>query len=156
MKRRGPMDDLMKSLEADREIDLPMDAAFYDRLHDKIMAQVEKTPMRPAPWYQKPRRLLLSPWKSWPKPGRGFAALALILLSGWTLSPSDEASNSVQGASGDLMREVDALVRATPEVATQSWLTGQLESEFLMDVSASSFENQEQDLFKSLWSEGRN
>lgn len=82
MNRRRPMVDLMKTLEADREIDLPMESAYYDRMHDKIMAQIEKTPMRPSPWYEKPSRVLMGPWKSWQKPGRGFIALAMVLLSG--------------------------------------------------------------------------
>lgn len=67
MRHRKSMDEVMRALEADRDLALPMDPAYYDQLHDKIMERIEKTPMRPSPWYEKPRRLLLAPWRYWPK-----------------------------------------------------------------------------------------
>ncbi len=52
------------------DVQLPNNQAYYDRMHDKIMACVEdlemEPPIRPAMrCFEKPRRLLRNHWKGW-------------------------------------------------------------------------------------------
>jgi hypothetical protein len=55
---------LVKTLLENKEIEMPMDAAYYDRLHAKIMNGVEeaarrpRSPLRPSAWYEKPKSFL--------------------------------------------------------------------------------------------------
>ena len=52
------------------EVQLPNNQAFYDRLHDKIMARIEdtemETPVSPAARsIEKSKRLLRDHWRGW-------------------------------------------------------------------------------------------
>jgi len=52
------------------EVLLPINPAYYDRLHDKIMARIEETemetPARPvAKVFEKSSRLLRDHWRGW-------------------------------------------------------------------------------------------
>ncbi len=40
---------LKEQLKREDPIELPMDDMFFDKLHDKIMAEVDKTDVKPAP-----------------------------------------------------------------------------------------------------------
>ncbi|MGZ3689872.1 MAG: hypothetical protein ACXVAX_00125 [Pseudobdellovibrio sp.] len=44
---------LIKKMKADDSVELPMDDLFFDQLHDKIMAAVEKTEVKPVNKWQK-------------------------------------------------------------------------------------------------------
>lgn len=72
-KQPSPMEELMKALEADRELPLPMDATYYDRLHDRIMSAIDETPgstrgrppeLKHKTWFEKPRSLFWRPWRA--------------------------------------------------------------------------------------------
>jgi hypothetical protein len=52
------------------EVRLPNNQAYYDRMHDKIMARVDDTemeaPVRPAARsFEKSKKLLRDHWKGW-------------------------------------------------------------------------------------------
>lgn len=52
------------------EVQLPDSKAYYDRLHEKIMARIEETeieaPRRPARRsFEKSKQLLRDQWRSW-------------------------------------------------------------------------------------------
>jgi hypothetical protein len=52
------------------EVYLPHNQAYYDRIHDKIMARIEDTemeaPLRPTKRsFEKSKRLLRDHWKGW-------------------------------------------------------------------------------------------
>lgn len=49
---------LEKQLKQSENIELPMDEAFFDRLHDQIMAEVEKTEIKPTTRWSKTREFL--------------------------------------------------------------------------------------------------
>lgn len=55
MRKTESMKDiiLLKKLKAEDPIELPMDDAFFDNLHDKIMSSVEKTEIKPVSKWQK-------------------------------------------------------------------------------------------------------
>lgn len=52
------------------EVQLPNNQAYYDRLHDRIMARIEETeieaPLRPAMRsFEKSKALLRDHWRGW-------------------------------------------------------------------------------------------
>lgn len=47
------------------EVDLPMDAQFYDQLHDKILARVDDASLDTANRIHRMRSTLQAHWKSW-------------------------------------------------------------------------------------------
>ncbi len=62
---------MRKNLKAQDTLDLPMDPAFYDKLHEKIMSKVDETIMLPKPFLETPRRLLKMHWREWIYPVGG-------------------------------------------------------------------------------------
>ena len=44
---------LLNKMKADDPVELPMDDLFFDQLHDKIMAAVEKTDIKPVSKWEK-------------------------------------------------------------------------------------------------------
>ncbi len=65
------MKELLKTLEANREQALPMDVAYYDQLHARIMLAVEEAAetkghppeLKRKTWFEKPTSLFWRPWK---------------------------------------------------------------------------------------------
>lgn len=55
MKKTDSMKEmlLVKKMRAEDPVELPMDDAFFDRLHNKIMAGVEKTEIKPQSKWSK-------------------------------------------------------------------------------------------------------
>lgn len=55
MKETNSMKDalLVRKMKAEDPIELPMDDMFFDKLHDKIMASVEKTEIKPVSKWEK-------------------------------------------------------------------------------------------------------
>ncbi|MBX2988731.1 MAG: hypothetical protein KF802_12620 [Bdellovibrionaceae bacterium] len=65
MKKTTPLIQWHKTLRSEGDVEIPMDPAYYEALHDRIMSAVAKTEMKPEPWYARPGRLLRAPWRSW-------------------------------------------------------------------------------------------
>lgn len=60
-----PMSEVLQALESEQDIELPMDPAYYQRLHDRIMAAVERKESTPPDWYEKPRSVRPAPsWRT--------------------------------------------------------------------------------------------
>jgi hypothetical protein len=55
MKKTDSMKEmlLVKKMRAEDPVELPMDDAFFDKLHDKIMSGVEKTEIKPQSKWSK-------------------------------------------------------------------------------------------------------
>ena len=55
MKKTDSMKEmlLIKKMRAEDPVELPMDDLFFDKLHDKIMASVEKTDIKPLSKWSK-------------------------------------------------------------------------------------------------------
>src|SRR5688500_8756695 len=78
-QNRLPKDNmkLRRQLKKGGEIKLPMDDAFYERLHDKIMAAVAETEIKPVSKIEATQELLQRHWRSISQ-----VTLALLLLFG--------------------------------------------------------------------------
>lgn len=73
---------MRKGLKAADELELPMDPEFFNRLHNKIMAQVSETAIEPVSKFYRPRKFLKAHWREWIYPaGRTMAfVFAMTLL----------------------------------------------------------------------------
>lgn len=86
MKRLTPMEETMNALDAAKDIELPMDPAYYDALHSRIMAAVDRAdqhrlqgrPPAPRPWYARPQDALRAHFKSWLTIGGGLSGFILV------------------------------------------------------------------------------
>ena len=137
------LDKMRKGLKAMEEIELPMDAAFYDRLHDKIMAKVEHAEMAPKENLSGPKKFLKNQltkqWRSWVYPTGSTLALAVVgtLL---TMQFSSTKTLSVQALNQNTEKVISAALES-PDAISQSLLVSQTEADFFVDVASQSFEN---------------
>lgn len=155
MSAKTPMEELFAALEADKDLELPMDPAFYDRLHDKIMAGVEKTEMEHPAWYEKPQKYLRGHWRSWSLFGGSLSVLLLSLhLSAGLVTKSLHGSHAVTAARQE-DRLLDQALKA-PDALSRSILISQTESEFFVDLADSSFEDLSIDKFNRIMGEAVN
>src|SRR5690606_29905846 len=117
---------------------LPMDAEFYDRLHDKIMASIEQTTIHKPSIWEKRRERLRAHWKSWTVSG---GSLLLVLFAA-TQSPIwvdsvVENSHTVQVVRNE--EEFNFESSAAPEEFAETLITYQSHSDFFVDVAERSF-----------------
>ncbi|WP_413613148.1 hypothetical protein [Bdellovibrio sp. HCB-110] len=135
------MDKVRKGLKATDELELPMNEDFFDRLHDKIMAEVEQTEIAPAPLLMKPRNVLRAHWRGWLYPAGGM--MSLFLFSALLLGQVSKVNQSMQrvGLLSDGHERIVAQALLSPEDLSQTLISTQSESDFFMDVASESFEN---------------
>ncbi|MEK2644371.1 hypothetical protein [Bdellovibrio sp. BCCA] len=135
------MDKVRKGLKASDDLELPMSEDFFDRLHDKIMAEVEQTEIAPAPMLMTPRNVLRAHWRGWLYPAGG--VMSLFLFSALLLSQVSKVNQSMQrvGLLSDGHERIVAQALLSPEDLSQTLISTQSESDFFMDVASESFEN---------------
>lgn len=88
--KKTPVTEMLKTLKSGNDTELPMAEAYYDNLHDKIMASIDSLPSptsspttttpRPGtkPWYARPAQMLPAALKNWAFLGGGLSGLALF------------------------------------------------------------------------------
>lgn len=129
---------LKRVLRKNDEIELPMDEAFYDRLHDKIMLAVEDIEIAPASVWQKPRRQLLTHWKSWMVSG---GSVIMILIASMQ-TPMVAKSFLNDSHVVQVVKNEDAFNSETtgaPEAFSDSLIVYQNQGDFFVDVAERSF-----------------
>lgn len=142
LDNRSPnMEKMRKRLKAEDDMELPMNDEFFDRLHDKIMAEVDKTELAPPPVFMSSRNKLRDHWRGWLYPTGGLMSLAL--MASLLVSQVSEVNRSMQraGLASDGQARIAAEVILTPENLSQTLISTQSEADFLMDVAQESFEN---------------
>ena len=149
------LDKMRKGLQALEEMELPMDPAFFDKMHDKIMAKVEEAVIEPAPMMLAPRRFLRAHWRGWLYPAGGTMALALamtlVAMQAAKLS-SKHVSVAKLNNSGE---KVVAAVLTSPDTIAQTLISSESESDFFVDVASQSFENLNISQFNKIMGEDR-
>lgn len=143
MRLKTPMEETMDALDAAKDVSLPMDPAYYERLHDRIMAAVDRAesrPPAPRPWYARPQGYLRTHWKSWLTMGGGISGFALVAhLGAIAVAKTLHESHAVVAAQQEDLLFAEAL--RSPDALSRSLLVSQTESEFFVDVASGSFEN---------------
>ncbi len=148
-------DKIRKGLRAADDLELPMDDDFFDRLHDKIMAKVERVDIAPPPMLMTPRNLLRAHWRGWLYPVGGL--MSLFLFSTLLLGQVSKVNQGMQraGLLSDGRERIVAEALLAPEDLSQTLISGQNESDFFVDVATESFENLSVAKFNQLMGEER-
>lgn len=125
----------------DVELELPVDEAFFEQLHDKIMAEVEKIEIKPAPPLLRSRNFLRVSWRGWVYPAGGITSL--LILVALMVPQVSKLTQSMQraGLLSDGRERIVAAAVLIPQDLSQTFISTQNESDFFMDVARESFEN---------------
>lgn len=135
------MDKVRKGLRGQDELELPIGDDFFDRLHDKIMAEVEQTEIAPPPMLLTPRNMLRAHWRGWLYPAGGM--MSLFMFTSLLLSQVSKVNQSMMrvGLFSDGRERIVAEALLSPEDLSQTLISTQSDSDFFMDVAGESFEN---------------
>ncbi|KYG67318.1 hypothetical protein AZI86_09990 [Bdellovibrio bacteriovorus] len=141
LDQKGRLDKVRQGLKDADDLELPMSEEFFDRLHDKIMAEVEKTEIAPATPLIASRNLLRRHWRSWLYPAGGVTSLFLLLI--FAMPQVSKITEGMQraGLVSDGQERIAARAITTPEELVQTFISSQSDSDFLIDVASESFEN---------------
>ena len=135
------MDKTRRRMKAADRQDIPMGDDFFDRMHDRIMAEVEKTEMAPPSVLMKPKNYLRDHWRGWLYSSGSLAALAFV--AGILSSQVSQVNETMQrvGLFSDGHDRIVAEAIAAPESFSQTLISSQTEADFFVDVANESFEN---------------
>ena len=141
MDPRDRMNKVRKGLRAQDDLELPMSEDFFDRLHDKIMAEVEQTDIAPPPMLMTSRNMLRAHWRGWLYPAGGM--MSLFMFTSLLLSQVSKVNQSMMrvGLLSDGRERIVAEALLSPEDLSQTLISTQSDSDFFMDVAGESFEN---------------
>lgn len=141
MDEHKRLDKVKQELKMRDDLELRLDDAYFDRLHAKIMMEVDKTVMAPAPVLMTPRNLLRSHWRGWLYPTGGI--LSLFLMSSVLITQVSKVNHSLQrvGLYSDGRERIVQEALLSPEDLSQTLISTQSESDFLIDLAGESFEN---------------
>ena len=123
------------------DLELPMNDDFFERLHDKIMAEVDRTAIAPAPLLMKQKNMLRAHWRGWLYPTGGL--MAVMLIGVLLVGQSTQLNRSMQrvGLLSDGHERIAAEALLAPEEISQTLISTQSEADFFMDVAQDSFEH---------------
>lgn len=148
------LNDLLGKLEKEESIDLPMDEAFYERLHDKIMTAVEQTEVKPKTRWEKPRKLLQAHWRGWLYTSGSLMTLVLVaILVAQQQGNVVSKSHIAQVAKNE--EQILSKALESPDAFSQTLISHQSSSDFLVDVADRSFDDLSEVRFKKIMGEDR-
>ncbi len=146
--------ELKRVLTKNDEVELPMDDAFYERLHNKIMQAVDQTEIEPASVWQKPRRKWLDHWRNWAVSGGSVIMILIASLQAPTVARTFlNDSHVVQ-----VVKNEDAFAMETiesPDVFSDSLIVYQNQSDFFVDVAERSFHDLSKKHIREIMGEAR-
>lgn len=117
------------------DLDLNLDEAYFERLHNRIMAQVEKTEIEPPPRFNGQVLVLGRYWRKYSRPvTRATMSLALVLLGAGYLITQLTQETPILEQQTTLVRE--SVIRSSEFSA--SVLNSQTELDFVSDVASAS------------------
>lgn len=131
------------------ELPLPNDESYYEDLHDKIMASIEKTEIKPVPHFQQKKDLLKRHWR--------FYVVMTMMLSITVLSfglargfSTELFQNSHAIKSAQNEDQILEIVTASPDMLAKTVLSYKSEQDVLTDSIIISDENLTKEVFDSL------
>jgi len=134
-------DKVRRGLKNNDEMELPMNEDFFDKLHDKIMIEVERTEVSPPPMLMKQKSYLRAHWKGWLYSATSVASVAAVaLVLSTQFSKVNETMQRVGLYSDGRERIVEMALNSPDEVA-QTLIVSQSEADFFVDVANESIEN---------------
>ncbi len=140
--------DIINALKTADDVELPMDEAFYDKLHDKIMARVDDTEIRKLPswtfFVARPKKYLKSHWKEWLGTGLSMIAVGYVGIQAATMASSVIPQSHTYKV---VKNESDFLKGAlgSPESFSHTLINHQSQDDFIAEVASGRLEiSQEQ------------
>lgn len=135
------LNKMRKGMKASDDLEMPMSDEFFERLHDKIMMEVELIEMAPGPVLMRSRNLLRSHWRGWLYPVGGISSL--VLIASVLMTQVSRVNESMQriGLLSDGRERIVAEALLSPGDLAQTLISSQTETDFFMDVAGESFEN---------------
>lgn len=149
------LDKMRKGLQALEEMEIPMDPAFFDKMHDKIMEKIEDSVIEPAPALMAPRRFLRAHWRGWLYPTGGTMALALAMTLVAMQFAKTNSGHVLTAKLNNSGEKVVAAALASPDTIAQTLLSSESEADFFVDVASQSFENLNISQFNKIMGEDR-
>lgn len=148
-------DKIRKGLKKADDFEMMLNEEFFDKLHSKIMAEVEKTEVAPPPMLMTPRNLLRAHWRGWLYPAGGM--LSLFVFTSMLLGQVSKVSESMQrvGLLSDGHERIVAEALLDPSDMSQTLISTQSESDFFVDVAAESIETLSISKLNQIMGEGR-
>lgn len=131
------------------ELPLPNDESYYDDLHDKIMASIEKTEIKPVPHFKKEKDLLKRHW-------RYYVVMTMMLtltVMSFGIAKSfsfDLFQNSHAIKSAQNEDQIISIISTSPEMLSDTVLSYKSEQELFADSSVFQDENLTKEVFESL------
>lgn len=117
------------------------DDAYFDQLHDKIMARVENLPIKKPTRIDKMKVYLRSHYRSWLYgSGMSISMLSLFLVA-FQLVDQVKSTTLTMLDSRRGEKQIIANVKAQDMIEAQTLMGYQAESDFFVDVAALSDEN---------------
>ena len=146
---------IRKGLKRADDFEMQLNDDFFDKLHDKIMAEVDKTEVAPPPMLMTPRNLLRAHWRGWLYPLGGVASL--FVFTSMLLGQVSKVNQSMQrvGLLSDGHERIVAEALLDPSDLSQTLISTQSESDFFVDVATESIETLSVSKFNQIMGEGR-
>ena len=146
---------LTKKIKQAGDQEIPMDDAFYDRLHDQIMAAVEETEINPLSRMDVSQQLLKRHWRN-----MAHSSLAILAVLGIQQATVHLASQiwSESHTVKTIQNEKQILNQAllSPEEFLTSMMSSQSQSDLIFDVASQDLDQITQDRIVSLMGESPN
>lgn len=143
MSQELSLEKVVRALETADNTELPMNADYFDQLHDKIMARVETTKVEKvnpvALWMLKPKRYIKHSWKAWLSSSLALVTASLLGLHfSTTIGQWIPKSHTFKVAKNEKELILGAL--RAPDTFSSSVIVYQTSEDYLGDVASESFE----------------
>lgn len=138
--RKNNTETLNRFLKRESDIELPMDPAYYDRLHDKIMQAVAQREVQPQPLFSKSRKFLRSHFRNWLETA-GLLTLFVIISGQITPLFVDvmDKTHTVQVVKNE--KELIEEFLNDPDAISQTLISYQSQNDFFVDLAQTSFDD---------------
>jgi hypothetical protein len=135
------LDKVRKNLKANDDLEMTMSDDFFDRLHDKIMSEVEQVVIEPAPVLMRPRNMLRAHWRGWLYPTGGI--MSVLFMTTFMVPHLAKVNQGMQraGLLSDGRERIVTEAILSPEDLSQTLISSQTDSDFFVDVARESSEN---------------
>lgn len=148
--------DIKRVMRARQKPELPpqVDDLFFERLHDRIMAEVDKTEVEPkSPWEGLGRVMRLQ-WKGWLVSGGSLMMILAAAMHTPNLVKSYLDESHVVQVVRNEEGFIDATMNSTQQFA-DTVISYQSEDDFFVDVAERSFHDLSKEHFREIMGEAR-
>ena len=131
---------LKKSKFFGKEVPLPNDESYYTDLHDRIMAQIDNTDIKPVPYFHKEKDLLKRHWRFYTM----FSLLIPMMMISFAFVKTYsfelfQNNHAVKRAQNE--DNIVSIIRHSPDLMAKTVLSYKSEDELFTDAAIFSNED---------------